>query len=75
MQRSTKVLEGHWPGHVVMIGFPDAEAASDWWRSRAYRAIAPLRSSHIEGDIILVAGVSRGYDTTAAAAAVRAVVG
>lgn len=70
-----EVLEGRWPGHVVMIGFPDAEAAGAWWRSPAYRAIAPLRSAHIEGDIILVAGVPTAYDTTAAARAVREAAG
>ncbi|TWV25070.1 DUF1330 domain-containing protein, partial [Streptomyces albidoflavus] len=33
--------------------------------------IAPLRSRHIEGDIILVEGVPDGYDPSGTATAVR----
>jgi uncharacterized protein (DUF1330 family) len=65
------VLEGTWPGHVVMIGFPGIAEAQDWWSSPAYQAIAPLRSRHIEGDIILVEGVPEGYDPTSLARAMR----
>ena len=38
----------------------------------AYQEIAPLRSRHIEGDIILVAGVSENYDPATTAATMRA---
>lgn len=67
-----EVLEGAWPGHVVMIQFPDLEAAHSWWGSAAYRAIAPLRSRHIDGDIVVVGGVAEDYDARPAAQAVRA---
>ncbi|MEV5575981.1 DUF1330 domain-containing protein [Spirillospora sp. NPDC052269] len=66
-----QVLEGEWTGSVVMIGFPDAVSARTWWDSPAYRAIAPLRSRHIEGDIILVDGVPDDYAPTAAVKALR----
>ncbi|CAL9503769.1 hypothetical protein SUDANB6_03502 [Streptomyces sp. enrichment culture] len=66
-----EVLEGSWPGSVVMIGFPGAAEARAWWDSPAYREIAPLRSRHIEGDIILVDGVPEGYDPSATARAMR----
>lgn len=66
-----EVKEGSWPGHVVMIGFPGIDEARDWWASPAYQEIAPLRSRHVEGDIILVEGVSAGYDPTGAAKAMR----
>ncbi|WP_030204360.1 DUF1330 domain-containing protein [Streptomyces sp. NRRL S-87] len=66
-----EVREGDWPGHVVLIGFPDIAAARAWWDSPAYQEIAPLRSRHITGDIILVEGVPEGYDPTATAAAMR----
>lgn len=69
-----EVKEGSWPGHVVMIGFPDIGQARAWWDSAAYREIAPLRSRHIAGDIILVEGVPAGYDPSGAAAAIRAAV-
>jgi len=66
-----KVKEGRWPGHVVVIGFPGIAEARAWWDSPAYREIAPLRSRHITGDIILVEGVPSGYDPTSAALAMR----
>lgn len=66
------VMEGHWPGHVVMIQFPDSQAAHGWWSSPAYRAIAHLRSRHIDGNIIVVEGVPEHYDAKHAAEAVRA---
>ncbi|MGW4845480.1 DUF1330 domain-containing protein [Nocardia brasiliensis] len=67
-----EVKEGSWPGAVVMIGFPGIDEARQWWDSPAYRAIAPLRSRHIEGDIILVEGVPEDYTPTAAVQALRA---
>ncbi|NMO36854.1 DUF1330 domain-containing protein [Streptomyces sp. GMY01] len=66
-----EVTEGAWPGHVVVIAFPGMPEARTWWDSPAYREIAPLRSRHIEGDIILVPGVPEGYDPTATARAMR----
>lgn len=66
-----EVKEGSWPGGVVMIGFPGIDEARTWWDSAAYREIAPLRSRHIEGDIIMVEGVPEGYTPTAAAHAIR----
>ncbi|MHC0430195.1 DUF1330 domain-containing protein [Streptomyces sp. O3] len=66
-----EVKEGHWPGHVVMIGFPGIAEARAWWDSPAYQEIAPLRSRHIAGDIILVEGVPEDYDPAPAAQAVR----
>ncbi|MFE1342876.1 DUF1330 domain-containing protein [Streptomyces sp. NPDC058733] len=66
-----EVKEGSWPGHVVMIGFPGLAEARAWWDSPAYQEIAPLRSRHIEGDIILVPGLPEDYDPTAAGRAMR----
>ncbi|MFC5186147.1 DUF1330 domain-containing protein [Actinomadura harenae] len=66
-----QVLEGEWTGGVVMIGFPDTASAQTWWDSPAYRAIAPLRSRHIEGDIILIDGVPDDYVPTAAVTTLR----
>ncbi len=63
--------EGTWPGHVVMIGFPGINEAREWWASPAYQEIAPLRSRHIEGNILLVEGVPPGYEPTGAAKAIR----
>ncbi|MGN9763122.1 DUF1330 domain-containing protein [Streptomyces sp. SD31] len=63
--------EGSWPGDVVMIGFPGIAEARAWWDSPAYQEIAPLRSRHIEGDIIMVEGVAEDYDPATTAKAMR----
>ena len=66
-----ETVEGDWAGAVVVIGFPGIEEARAWWNSPAYQEIAPLRSRHIVGDIILVQGVPEGYDPNTTAKAVR----
>ncbi|MEV3928161.1 MULTISPECIES: DUF1330 domain-containing protein [unclassified Streptomyces] len=66
-----EVKEGSWPGHVVMIGFPGITEARAWWDSPEYREIAPLRSRHVEGDIIMVEGVPEGYEPSAVVKAMR----
>lgn len=67
-----EVKEGAWPGHVVVLAFPGLAEARAWWDSPAYRKIAPLRSRHIEGDIVLVEGVPENYDPTTTAQTLRA---
>ncbi|MBW1596895.1 DUF1330 domain-containing protein [Streptomyces sp. JJ38] len=66
-----EVLEGAWPGDVVVIEFPDTAAARAWYDSPAYRELLPLRTEHIKGDVILVGGVAPGYDPATTAAKVR----
>lgn len=55
----------------MVIGFPGIAEARSWWDSPAYQEIAPLRSRHVEGDIILVEGVPENYDPTASAKVMR----
>ncbi|CCK29134.1 hypothetical protein BN159_4755 [Streptomyces davaonensis JCM 4913] len=69
--REQETVEGCWPGDVVMIEFPGIAEAREWWDSPAYRDIAPLRSRHITGDIILVQGVAEDYDPATTAQALR----
>ena len=66
------VMEGSWPGTVVVVEFPDLGTAQEWYDSPAYQEILPLRTSHIAGDVILVEGVGPGYDAAATAARLRA---
>ena len=66
-----EVLEGSWPGTVVIIEFPGPDEARGWYESSAYQAILPLRTTHIEGDAIIVEGVSPGYDAAHTAAVLR----
>ncbi|WP_405528882.1 DUF1330 domain-containing protein [Streptomyces avidinii] len=73
--QDVEVLEGPFPGTVVMIGFPDIESARAWYASDVYRAILPLRTDHIEGEVVLVQGVPADYDASKTAAALRAEAG
>lgn len=54
-------LEGDWLGAVVIIRFPDREAARGWWDSPGYREIAPLRVEHSRSMAALVQVVPPGY--------------
>jgi hypothetical protein len=56
---------------VVIIEFPDADAARAWYDSPAYREILPLRTTNIEGDTIIVDGVPANYDAADTAAVLR----
>ncbi|MFI7287612.1 DUF1330 domain-containing protein [Streptomyces anulatus] len=67
-----EVLEGTWPGAVVVVGFPGVEEARAWYASPAYQEILPLRTRHLAGDVIIVPGVGPEYDASATAAAMRA---
>ncbi|WP_424211651.1 DUF1330 domain-containing protein [Streptomyces sp. BI20] len=67
-----EVLEGPWDGDIVLIGFPDIEAARAWYASEGYQRILPLRTKNIPCTVALLPGVPEGYDPAATAAAMRA---
>ncbi|WUD77832.1 DUF1330 domain-containing protein [Streptomyces sp. NBC_00510] len=68
---TVEVVEGRWPGTIVLIEFPDMDRARAWYGSNAYQEILPLRTRHLEGEVILVNGVGPGYDVTKTAARLR----
>jgi len=52
------VLEGEWDSlRIVLIEFPDADAARAWWESDEYEAIKELRRGASTTSIMLVDGV------------------
>lgn len=53
--------EGTWDGDLVILEFPDAEAAREWYDSPAYQAILPLRTEHSQSIACMVEGVPTGY--------------
>jgi uncharacterized protein (DUF1330 family) len=59
-----EVVEGSWPGHLVVLEFPDMDAARAWYRSPAYQSIVRLRTDNSDGDTILVDGVAVGHRAT-----------
>ncbi|MFD7718520.1 DUF1330 domain-containing protein [Streptomyces sp. NPDC059814] len=67
-----EVMEGGWPGALVILEFPAIEAARAWFASPAYQELAPLRARNMAGDVVLVDGVARDYDPRSTAAALRA---
>ncbi len=53
-----EVLEGDWhPGRLVIIEFPDVEAARKWYDSPEYAPLRAQRQEHAETDMVLVEGV------------------
>ncbi len=51
-------LEGDWvPGRVVVLEFPTAARAREWWASEEYRRAKQLRHASAETEMILVEGV------------------
>ncbi|MEV6654220.1 DUF1330 domain-containing protein [Streptomyces sp. NPDC051219] len=69
--KTVEVLEGPWPGTIVMIRFPGMTEARDWYLSAAYQEILPLRTKHMEGEVILVEGVDPDYDASQTVARLR----
>lgn len=58
------VLEGDFPGHLIVIGFPTRAQAEGWYASSAYREILPLRLENSTGPAILVDGVGPDHLAT-----------
>jgi uncharacterized protein (DUF1330 family) len=52
-----EVVEGTWPGNLIVIEFPGRAAAHDWYRSAAYQEILTLRTDNSHSDVILIEGV------------------
>jgi uncharacterized protein (DUF1330 family) len=53
-----ETLEGDWsPVRLVIIEFPDADAARGWYESDDYAPLRALRQSASDTDIVLVDGV------------------
>jgi len=50
------VREGPWPGTVVVIEFPDADAARAWWKSDEYAPLKAMRQEASDTNIVLVEG-------------------
>ncbi|MGW0393108.1 DUF1330 domain-containing protein [Streptomyces sp. NPDC003042] len=73
--KEVEVMEGPFPGAIVMIGFPDIERARAWYASDAYQEILPLRTDHLAGEVVLVEGVTEDYDARKTAAALREAAG
>lgn len=56
-----EVVEGDWPGDVVIIGFPSIAAARRWYYSEDYQSILGLRTEHSDTSVVLLEGVDSEY--------------
>lgn len=65
-------VEGEWDGDIVVIRFPDRDAARAWYDSEAYQEILPLRLDHSQSIAAVVDGVPDGYQATDGLAAMLA---
>ncbi|MFG1498436.1 DUF1330 domain-containing protein [Saccharospirillum sp. HFRX-1] len=60
-QGPADVVEGSWPGSVVLMEFPSRKAANDWYQSADYQAILPLRTNNAISDIVLIDQMPEGF--------------
>jgi uncharacterized protein (DUF1330 family) len=56
-----QVIEGEWPGHLIVIEFPDRASAQAWYRSSEYQEIVRLRTDNSDSDVVFVDGVSADH--------------
>lgn len=66
-----RVIEGAWPGSVVLIEFPGMREARDWYNSPAYQTILHKRTDHTVSDLIFVDGVGPDFTPAAYARQIR----
>ena len=68
------VIEGAWPGAVVLMEFPTREAANQWYNSVPYTALRPLRIKSAISDMILIDSLPSGFTIKAFANSIRGTV-
>lgn len=52
-------MEGRWPRtRLVIVEFPDVEAAKKWWGSPEYAEAKALRQAHSSAELVIVEGVA-----------------
>jgi len=59
-----EILEGSWPGFLIVIEFPDRNRVSAWYNSVAYQEIVTLRTDNSESDVVMVDGVGGEHKAT-----------
>ena len=53
-----EAVEGDWkPSRLVVVAFPNMDAAKAWYNSPAYQEILPIRTANTDDKIILVEGL------------------
>lgn len=73
-QGQADVVEGAWPGSVVLMEFPDRNAAEAWYKSSDYQSILPLRVNNAISDVILIDSLPEDFTVAGFARQIRAMV-
>jgi uncharacterized protein (DUF1330 family) len=74
-QGEPQVVEGVWPGLVVLLEFPGITDARNWYNSGEYQKIVDLRANNTISDLILVDGLASDFSVAGFAQQVRAATG
>ncbi|MGX7875163.1 DUF1330 domain-containing protein [Mesorhizobium sp. ORM6] len=61
---NVEVIENDWPGHLIIIEFPDRRHVHGWYASPAYQAILALRTENSQSDVAFVDGVEHPHKAT-----------
>jgi uncharacterized protein (DUF1330 family) len=59
-----EVVENSWPGHLIVIEFPDRDHVRGWYHSPAYQEILALRTGNSQSDVVFADGVSHPHKAT-----------
>ncbi len=74
LDAQVEVLEGGWPGSVVVMEFPDVGSAKRWYNSPEYQRILRLRTDNVISDVILVEPVASDFSSATWAGKIRDVI-
>ncbi|MFC9919002.1 DUF1330 domain-containing protein [Agromyces binzhouensis] len=73
-QGDPDAVEGAWPGSVVLMEFPDRDAARAWYESPEYQEILPLRINNAISDLVLIDSLPQGFTVAGFAGEVRTLI-
>jgi uncharacterized protein (DUF1330 family) len=71
-QGQVQVVEGSWPGSVVLMEFPDSTQLKNWYDSAAYQKILHLRVENAISDLIIIDGLDADFSVAGFAKQIRA---
>jgi uncharacterized protein (DUF1330 family) len=74
LDADVEVMEGDWPGSVVLMEFPDMATAKQWYRSPEYQQILHLRTDNVISDLILVNPVGPDFTSAEWAGQIRGLI-
>jgi uncharacterized protein (DUF1330 family) len=74
LDAQVEVQEGEWPGSVVLMKFPDMNAAKQWYGSPEYQKIIHFRTDNAISDLILVEPVAPDFTSAEWARQIRTVI-